>query len=151
MITITRYDPRRDKDALKELFEDFAENTCYFEAKWEKFEDELNKRSLDLKYRNAMVLAKEDDEIVGWGTFTVFKDYLGNDRALVHQVITKKEHSFKKGIEEAIFRELENYIAKTLKLEKVYYICPDNDGNKRSLLMKLNAKKDPFIWYVKEM
>jgi len=151
MVEIGRYDPRQDKEALKDLFEDFMQNKAYFQTDWAQFEEELNKRVLDLQYRNAMVMAKEGDQLVGWGTLTLFRDYLGNDRVLIHQVMTKKADSFKKGIEEAIIRELEGYIKNTLKLEKSFILCPDSDGKFRSLLMKLGAKKTPFPWYEHEI
>ena len=96
LIIIQRYDPRVDKDALKELFEDFIENKSYFVSHWEKFEDELNKRTLSLQYRNSLIVAKEDGRLVGFGTYTLFGDYLGNDRVLIHQILTRKEDSFKK-------------------------------------------------------
>ena len=60
-ITIERYDPRRDKDELRELFDDFMKNKSYFQSNWNKFDYELNKRLLNLQYRNSMVMAKEDD------------------------------------------------------------------------------------------
>ena len=151
MIIIDRYDPRLDREALKEIFEDFIENKSYFFSHWQKFEQEINKRVLDLQYRNSMVVAKEDGKIVGWGTYTSFRDYLGNDRAIIHQILTKKEDSYKKGIEEKIIRELQLYIKKTLKLDKVYYICPDSDGALRSVFMKLGVKKSPNIWYENEI
>ncbi|MCJ7649643.1 MAG: hypothetical protein MUP85_13595, partial [Candidatus Lokiarchaeota archaeon] len=91
MLIIDRYDPRLDKDDLKDIFEDFIENKSYFFSHWNKFEDELNRRALDLQYRNSMIVAKEGGKIVGWGTFTKFRDYLGNERAIVHQVMTRKE------------------------------------------------------------
>jgi len=147
MIVIDRYDPRSDKDALKEIFEDFMENKTYFFSHWQRFEQELNRRALDLQYRNSMVVAKDEGRIVGWGTYTLFKDYLGNDRAVIHQVMTKKDDSYKKGIEEIIIKELQLYIKKTLKLDKVYFICPDSDGALRSIFMKLGVKKSKFIWY----
>jgi len=151
MITIDRYDPRLDKNELKEIFEDFVENKSYFFSHWQKFEQELNKRVLDLQYRNSMVVAKEEGKVVGWGTYTSFRDYLGNDRAIIHQILTKKEDSNKKGIEEKIIRELQLYIKKTLKLDKVYYICPDSDGALRSVFMKLGVIKSPNIWYENEV
>lgn len=147
MIVVDRYDPRLDQDDLKEIFEDFIENKAYFFSHWKKFQEELNKRSLDLQYRNSMVVAKEEGKIVGWGTYTIFRDYLGNDRALIHQILTKKEDSYKKGIEEKIIRELQLYIKKTLKIDKTYFICPDSDSALRSIFMKLGFKKSQFIWY----
>jgi hypothetical protein len=146
-LEITRYDPRKDKEALNELFNDFIENKSYFSSNWNKFEYELNKRLLNLQYRNSMIIAKEGDKLVGWGTYTIFRDYLGNDRVLIHQVLTKKEDSFKKGIEEAIIREIITYIKKTTDIDKFNILGPDSDGSLRSLLLKLGLKKSKFIWY----
>lgn len=151
MVKIGRFDPRKDKEGLKPLFEDFMENKAYFKSTWEKFEEVLNKRVLDLQMRNSMIVAKEEDKIVGFGTFTVFSDYLGNQRALIHQVMTYKADSFKKGIEEQIIRELITYIKNTFKMDKYYIICPDSDSSLRSLLMKLGPKKTKFIWYEKDI
>ena len=147
MIVTDRYDPRLDKDALKEIFEDFIENKSYFISSWQEFEKELNKRVLDLQYRNAMIIAKEEGKIVGWGTYTLIKDNLGNKRALIHQVLTKKEDSYRKGIEEQIIRELKLYIKRTLNLDKVFLICEDSDSALRNLVMKLGAKKSKNYWY----
>jgi hypothetical protein len=146
-LIIERYDPRGDKDALKEIFEDFIENKSYFYSHWERFEEELNKRTLDLQYRNSMVIAKDDGKIIGFGTYTLFRDYLGNERVLIHQVLTKKENSFRKGIEEQIIRELQLYIKRTLKIDKVYFIYQDTDGAQQSLFLKLGIKKSKYIWY----
>ncbi|MHA1490012.1 MAG: GNAT family N-acetyltransferase [Promethearchaeota archaeon] len=151
MIELDRYDPRKDKEELKELFEDFTENKSYFAVSWKKFEKELNKRALDLQYRNSMIVAKEGEKIVGWGTYTLFRDYLGKERVLIHQVLTKKQDSFKKGIEEIIVREIEKYLKSTLNLDKVFYICPDKDVSARSLLLKLGLKKSQHIWYEKDL
>ena len=147
MLIIERYDPRLDKEDLKEIFVDFITNKSYFFSHWNKFEDELNRRALDLQYRNSMIVAKEGGRIVGWGTYTKFRDYLGNERALVHQVMTRKEDAYKKGIEEKILRELQLYVKKTVKLDKVYFICPDSDGALRSIFMKLGVRKSMFVWY----
>ena len=146
-LELRRYDPRKDKDALKELFDDFMVNKSYFNSNWNKFEAELNKRSLDLQYRNSMILAEEEGKMVGWGTYTIFRDYLGNDRIVIHQILTRKEDSYKKGIEEAIIRKLIGYIESTLGINKYYFICPDSDGSLRSLFLKLGIKKSDFIWY----
>ena len=151
MITIERYDPRRDKDELRELFDDFIRNKSYFPSNWNKFEYELNKRLLNLQYRNSMVMAKEDGKIVGWGTYTILRDYLGNDRTLIHQVLTRKEDSYKKGIEEMIIKELMNYSKSILNINKFNIICPDSDGNLRSVLLKLGLKKSDFVWYEKDI
>ena len=147
MIVTDRFDPRLDKDAVKEIFEDFIENKSYFISTWQEFEKEINKRVLDLQYRNSMIVAKEEGEIVGWGTYTLIKDYLGNQRALIHQVLTKKEDSYRKGIEEQIIRELKLYVKKTLNLDKVFLICQDSDSALRNLVMKLGAKKSKNYWY----
>ena len=151
MIVIDRFDPRLDRDELKEIYEDFIKNKSYFPSNWKQFETELNKRVLDLQYRNSMVVAKEEGKIVGWGTYTVFRDYLGNERAIIHQILTKKEDSFKKGIEEMIIKEIQLYIQRTLKLDKVYFFCPDDDAANRSIFMKLGVKKSKFFIYEKEI
>ena len=149
---VERYDPRKDKEALTDLFNDFVQSKSYFTSNWNNFEYELNKRLLNLQYRNSMVMVKEDDKMVGWGTYTIFRDYLGNDRVLIHQVLTRKEDSFKKGIEEIILRELMTYIKKTIPdMKKIHVICPDSNGSMRSLLMKLGLKKSEYIWYEKEI
>ncbi|TFG09133.1 MAG: hypothetical protein EU539_00415 [Promethearchaeota archaeon] len=149
---IERYDPRNDKEALKALFEDFIQNKSYFKSNWNNFEYELNKRLLSLQYRNSMVMVKEDEKAVGWGTYTIFRDYLGNDRVLIHQVLTRRADSFKKGIEEMIIRELMSYVKKTLPdIEKINILCPDSDASMRSLLMKLGLKKSEYFWYEKEI
>jgi hypothetical protein len=147
MIETDRYDPRLDREQLKEIFEDFIENKSYFISTWNEFEKELNKRVLDLQYRNSMIIAKEEGVIVGWGTYTLIKDYLGNNRALIHQVLTKRENSYRKGIEELIIRELKLYIKRTLNLDKVFIICQDSDSALRNLVMKLGAKKSKNYWY----
>ena len=94
-----------------------------------------------------MVIAKEGDKILGYGTFTIFKDHLGIDHALIHQVMTRKADSFKKGIETMIIKEVQKYASRTLNTTKFYFRCPDTDNNRRSLLMKFNQKKSNFIWY----
>ncbi len=151
MIVIDRYNPRDDKEELKELFEDFAQNKLYFKTSWEDFEKELNERILDLTFRNGMVTAKEDGKLVGWGTYSQFKDYLGKERVLIHQVMTKKEDAYKKGIEEQIIRELERYINNTLQINKAYYIGVDSDSNLQSVFMKLGIEKSEYVWHEKEL
>ncbi len=151
LIIVDRYDPRSDKEGLKEIFLDFIEHKSYFFSHWQKFEDELNRRTLDLQYRNSMVVAKEDGKIVGFGTYTLFRDYLGNDRVLIHQILTKKEDSFKKGIEESVIREIQLYVKRSLKIDKVYFICPDEDGTLRSVFLKIGINKSKYIWYEHEI
>ena len=149
---VERYDPRTDKEGLKDLFTDFIQNKSYFKSNWNNFEYELNKRLLNLQYRNSMLMVKEGEKMVGWGTYTIFRDYLGIDRVLIHQVLTRREDAFKKGIEEIIIRELINYIKKTNKdIKKIHLICPDSDASMRSLLMKLGLKKSEFFWYEAEI
>ncbi len=150
VLTVDRFDPRKDKDALKEIFEDFIANKSYYPASWKKFEEILNKRVLDLQYRNSMVTARENGKLVGFGTYTLYIDYLGIERMMIHQVLTKKEDSFRKNIEETIMRELITYIKSSLKIDKFYIVCPDNDSALRSVLMKLNIKKSKLIWYENE-
>ena len=151
MIFIDRYNPRDDKEELKELFEDFAENKLYFSTSWEEFEKELSERVLDLTLRNGMIVAKVDGKLVGWGTYSQFKDYLGKVRVLIHQIMVRKEDAYKKGIEEQIIRELEKYIKNTLNFDKAYYIGIDSDNNLQSVFMKLGIEKSEFIWYEKEL
>ena len=151
LIIVDRYDPRADKDALREIFINFIAIKSYFFSTWEKFEEELNRRTLDLQYRNSMVVAKEDGKIVGFGTYTLFRDYLGTDRVLIHQILTKKEDSYKKGIEEMIIREIQLYIKRTLKIDKAYFICPDEDGALRSVFLKVGINKSKYIWYEHEI
>ncbi len=147
MIITERFDPRLDKDEVRQIFDDFIKNKSYFISTWQEFEKEINKRVLDLQYRNSMIVAKDEGKIVGWGTYTLIKDYLGNKRALIHQVLTKKEDSYRKGIEEQIIRELKLYVKRTLNLDKVFLICQDSDSALRNLVMKLGAKKSKNYWY----
>ncbi len=147
MIVTERFDPRLDLEPVKDIFEDFIENKSYFISTWKEFEKEVNKRALNLQYRNSMIVAKEEGEIVGWGTYTLITDYLGNKRALIHQVLTKKENAYRKGIEEIIIRELKLYVKRTLNLDKVFLICQDSDSALRNLVMKLGAKKSKNYWY----
>ena len=149
MIEIDRYDPREDKEALKEIFEDFIRNMSYFPGDWQSFEKELNKRALDLKSRNAMVVAREDGKLVGWGTYSLFKHHLGGESVLIHQVLRKKEDSHKKGIEEMIINEIQTYVKKVENIHTIYSICPDNDSTMRSIFMKLGLKKSKLIYYDK--
>ncbi len=147
MVVIQRYDPRADKNELKALFEDFIEHISYLPGTWEKFEKEVENRALDLRTRNSMVVAKEDGKLVGWATYTKITDYLGNSRVLLHQVITKKADSFKKGIEEELIHELEAYIKKTEHLDRVYIRVKNSDNQSKSLLLKMGYKKSEFMYY----
>ncbi|MBN1215230.1 MAG: hypothetical protein JXA99_07270 [Candidatus Lokiarchaeota archaeon] len=151
MIVIDRYNPRDDKEELKELFEDFAENKLYFKTSWQDFEKVLNERVLDLTLRNGMIVAKEDGKLVGWGTYSQFKDYLGIERVLIHQIMTKKIDAYKKGIEEQIIREIEKYIKNTLEIDKAYYIGVEPDNNLQSVFLKLGIEKSKYVWYEKDL
>lgn len=151
MLVIDRYDPRKDKEELLEIFEDFIENKSYFFSHKERFETELNKRVLDLKYRNSIILARENGNLVGAGFVSVFTDILGNENCLLHQVMTRKEDSYKRSIEERILRELMKYIKTTLKINKVFLQCRDSDSALRSLILKLGIKKSKDVWYEKEL
>lgn len=151
MIEIGRYNPRTDEESLKKLFEDFIQNKSYFKVSWEQFKEELDKRVLDLTKRNGMVTAREDGRLVGWGTYSKFLDYLGNTRILIHQVMTRKEDAYKKGIEEKIIRELEKYVKNTLKYDKAYYLWMESDSSLRSLFLKLGIKKSDYIWHEKDL
>ncbi len=113
MIVIDRYDPRKDKEEILEIFEDFIENKSYFFSYKERFESELNKRVLDLKYRNSIILARENGKIVGAGFVSTYIDILGKENCVIHQVMTKKEDSYKRSIEERIIRELMKYVKTT--------------------------------------
>jgi len=151
MIVIDRYDPRKDKEEILEIFEDFIENKSYFFSYKERFESELNKRVLDLKYRNSIILARENGKIVGAGFVSTYIDILGNKNCLIHQVMTKKEDSYKRSIEERIIRELMKYIKTTLKINKAYIKCRDSDSALRSLLLKLGIKKSKEVLYETEL
>ncbi|MEJ2279554.1 MAG: GNAT family N-acetyltransferase [Candidatus Lokiarchaeota archaeon] len=123
------------------------ENKAFFKSRWEHFEKELENRVLKLQDRNSMVVAREAGKMIGWGTYTIWRDYLGKDWAVIHQILTKREDSYKKGIEERIIKELQSYIKRTLKIEKTYYICPDSNSALRSIFLKLGIKKSDYIWY----
>jgi hypothetical protein len=145
---ICRVDPRLDKDSMIHLTREFCEwSKIPFDSK--VFETELNTRLLDLKKRNAIVLAKEDDELVGIGFFTIWKNHLGQDQCVFHKVITSKANSFKKGIEESIIRELMKYAKNTLKIAIFQLNCPDSDAGYRNLLMKLGITKSANLLYEK--
>jgi len=151
MIEIGRYNPRTDEEDLKNLFNDFIQHKSYFQVDWEQFKEELDERVLDLTKRNGMITARENGKLVGWGTYSLYTDYLGNTRVIIHQVMTRKEDSYKKGIEEQIIRELERYVKNTLKFDKVYYPWMESDSSIRSLFLKLGIKKSEHIWYEKTL
>jgi hypothetical protein len=145
-IKIKRYDPRKDKEALEALVKDFEYRSIY-PIDIEQFAKEIGARVLDLKLRNSVVLATEEDQLVGAGFFTIWKDNLGNTQCYVHDVVTRKENSFKKGIEETVLRELFKYIKNTMKIDKVGFFVKKNDSNFQSLLMKMQIKKSDLDFY----
>ncbi|MHA1776471.1 MAG: hypothetical protein DRO88_05980 [Promethearchaeia archaeon] len=149
-IKIARYNPRKDKEQLEALLKAFEYRVG--EVDLEKFNKEIEERSRDLRLRNAMVVAKEDDKIVGAGFFSIWNDYLGRQHCVLHDVITRKEDAFKKGIEEMIFRELFSYLKKTMKIKKVsLYAKKHGDSNFLSILMKLGIKKSEWDHYEHEL
>jgi L-amino acid N-acyltransferase YncA len=145
-LKISRYDPRKDKEGLEELIAAYDYRSIYPIQK-DLFSKEIGKRVLDLKLRNSMVLAKEDEKIVGAGSFTTYDDYLGNTHCIVHDVAVRKEDSYKKGIEEAVLRELFKYIKSTMKIEKIELFFKKGDSNAQSLLLKLGIKPSDLIFY----
>ncbi len=147
-IKIVRLDPRKDMEAVKELVSKF-EYRAEKSIDVGKFEKELNKRLKDLILRNGNILAKIGDKIVGAGFFTVWHDILGNPNCIIHDVFVEKGDAFKKGIEEAVIREMFTYLEKTLKLETACLFANKRDGNFQSLLMKLGLKKSNLDYYQK--
>ncbi len=145
-ITITRIDPRADKDDILHLTQ------AYFE--WQKlpydpknFELELSNRLADLKKRNGIILVKEEGKLVGIGFFTVYKNFLNVDECVFHKPMTRKEDSFKKGIEEAIFREMMKYAKSIFGISKFTFRSSESDLAWVNLLMKLGIKKIPDTLY----
>jgi len=117
-----------------------------------KFSMELERRTLDLKLRNSIILARDEDNdnIIGAGSLSVLIDFIGNSHAIIHQIITHTDFSFKKGIEEEIIREILKYIKNTMKIENVGFFLLENHPHKSqylSLLMKLGFIKSDFSFY----
>jgi hypothetical protein len=146
MITVERYDPRKDKEELDALIKDFSYRSIY-PIDPASVQKEIAKRVLDLKLRNSILLAKEEGKIVGSGCFTLWVDYLGNTQCIVHDVVVRKEDSFKKGIEEAILRELFKYIKNTMQITKIGLFAKKNDSSFQSLMMKMAIKKSDLDFY----
>ena len=148
---IKRYDPRKDKDGLIELAEAYSEFSTTKFVK-ETFVKEIESRVKDLVLRNSIILAKEDDEkIIGAGFFTIYNDHFGNSQCKIHHVLTKKEDSFKKGIEEAIMKELFKYLKNTMKITNIGLYCMDKNSQYRSVLMKMGIKKSKHLYYEYEI
>ncbi len=145
-IAIVRIDPRADKDDILHLTQEYFEwQKLPFDLK--NFEVELNNRIADLKKRNGIILVKEDGKLVGVGFFTTYKNYLNQDECVFHKPITRKEDSFKKGIEEAIFRELMKYAKSIFGINKFTFRSSESDLAWVNLLMKLGIKKIPDTLY----
>jgi len=153
-IKIVRYDPRKDKEGLEALVKDFEYKSIY-PIDIQKFSNEIDGRIKDLKLRNSMILAKSieenEEKVVGAGFFTMMNDYLGNSHCIIHDVVVRKESSFKMGIEELILRELFSYLKKTMKIDKIGLFIRRNDSNIQSLLMKLKIKKSELDYYEGEI
>ncbi len=150
-MNISRYDPRKDIEGLKELARAFADRS-YSQFDEKKFEAEISARVLDLKLRNSIVLARNDeDKIIGAGIFSLFKDNFGNPHCIIHQVMTYKEDSFKLGIEEIIIKEMFKYLKNTMNITNIGLHCMDKDSQYRSVLMKLGINKSKYIFYDYEL
>ena len=149
VLKLTRYNPRQDKADLEALVADFQYRLDLLGEKLDltKFSKEIDQRSKSLINRNSIVLAKEDTNLVGAGFFTIWCDFLGNQHCLVHDVVTRKEDAFKKGIEETVLRELFTYLKKTMKIEKIGLWARKRDSNFQSVLMKLKIKKNTDLDY----
>jgi len=149
-IIVARIDPRADKEDVVHLVREYFEwQKIPFESK--NFEQELNNRLTDLKQRNGIILAKEDGKVVGVGFYTIFKNFLGQDECFFHKIITSKADSFKKGIEEPIFREMMKYIKSIFGIGKFMFRSFESDMAYVSLLMKLGIKKTPDTLYEKKI
>ena len=145
-IEISRYNPRQDKEALQDLVKEFEYRVGKIDLV--KFSAEIDARAKDLKLRNSMILAKLDNRIIGAGFFSLWTDHLGFTRCYVHDVITRKEDAYKKGIEEKILRELFKYLKMTMKIEKVILFAKkQGDSNLQSIFMKLGIKKGDVDLY----
>ena len=143
---LIRYDPRKHRDMLKNLVEAFDYRT-FDPIDIDAFLKELDKRALDLLLRNSIVLAFEGETLVGAGFFTIWTNHLGQKKCEIHQVIVRKEDSFKKGIEEMIMKELFYYVKSAMNIQKVYLFCREKDINFKSLLMKMGIKKVNYEYY----
>lgn len=148
-IKLSRYNPRQDKADLEAIVADFQYRLDQLGEKvdLDKFSKEIDQRSKSLINRNSIVLAKDGDVLVGAGFFTIWTDFLGNQHCLIHDVVTRKENAFKNGIEEAVLRELFNYLKKTMKIDKIGLWARKRDSNFQSVLMKLKIKKNTDLDY----
>ena len=143
---IVRYDPRKDKEELMNLAIAFSDRS-YTPFEEATFKKEIEQRVLDLKLRNSIILAKEDGKIIGAGMFSPYNDDFGNPHCIVHQVLTFKDDAYKRGIEEAIMRELFKYIKNTMNISKIEILCDPKDSRFQSILMKLGIKRSKLYLY----
>jgi hypothetical protein len=149
-IKIARYNPRNDKEELEQLIKDFEYRVGDVDLTlWNK---EMDSRLKDLKLRNSMVLAKEEDKLVGAGFFSIWHDYLGRPNCVLHDIIVRKDDAYKKGIEELLMRELFSYLKKTMKIEEVsLFAKKKGDSNLQSVLIKLGIKKSEWDHYIHKL
>jgi hypothetical protein len=149
-ITLQRYNPRTNHQALLDLVKEFVWKSLD-PIDMTLFEQELNNRARDLTLRNSIVLAYEDQALVGAGFFTVFKNFLGLPKCEIHQIVVRKEDAYRKGIEEAIYAEMFKYIRVTMNITKVRIYCEPDDVRLQSVLMKMNARKSTLMYYEHEL
>ena len=143
---IVRYDPRKDKEELMKLATAFSDRS-YVLFEEATFKKEIEHRVLDLKLRNSIILAKEEDKIIGAGMFSPYNDDFGNPHCIVHQVLTYKEDAYKKGIEETVMRELFKYIKNTMNVSQIEIVCDPKDSRFQSVLMKLGIKRSKLLLF----
>ena len=149
-VKITHYNPRQDKEELLQLIKNFEYRVG--EVDLDVVSKELDHRANDLKLRNSIILAKEDEKLVGAGFITMWSDYLGRSNLIVHDIVTEKENAFKKGIEEKILRELFKYFKNILKINQFYmYARKKGDINIKSIMMKLGIKAGEIEIYFKTL
>ena len=111
-------DTKNKQEELLKLIKEFEYRVG--EIDLNQVSKELDNRANDLKLRNSIVLAKEDEIIVGAGFISIWNDFLGRTQVIVHDVITRKKDAFKKGIEEKILKELIKYMKNILKIDEFH-------------------------------
>jgi len=143
---IIRFDPRKDKEELVKLAIAFSDRS-YTPFDESQFRKEIEQRVLDLKLRNSIILAKQNDKIIGAGTFSPYNDDFGNPHCIVHQVLTFKDDAYKRGIEEEIMKELFKYIKNTMNISRIQIVCDPSDSRFQSILMKLGIQRSKLLLY----
>ena len=145
-INLTRYNPRQDTEELLKLIKEFEYRTG--EIDLNQVEKELKSRSNNLKLRNSIILAREDDKLIGAGFVSIWNDFLGEEQVIVHDVVIRKEDAFKKGIEEQIFKEIIKYLKNFLKVKK-YSMFVEKKGqtNLKSIIMNFGVKPSLKDYY----